>query len=216
MPFPTSAACPSRPASWRSACSRKRASRSSTGADSARAARATCGFPSPLRWRTSPRRPRGWGGWSRGCERVRMRALILVDIQNDFLPGGALAVPNGDEVIAVANELERQPFDRVVATQDWHPSDHHSFARMHPGKKPGDMIQLHGLAQVLWPPHCVQATTGADFASRLDQSRIDAVFRKGTDRDIDSYSGFFDNGKRKATGLGDYLRAQGIGQVTVL
>ena len=144
-----------------------------------------------------------------------MRALILVDIQNDFLPGGALAVPHGDEVVPVANRLSPL-FGLVVATQDWHPRDHGSFAANHPGKKPGDVIELHGLRQILWPVHCVQGTPGADFAPGLDTSRIKRVFQKGTDPAIDSYSGFFDNGHRKSTGLGDYLLEQMVSQVLVM
>ncbi len=134
-----------------------------------------------------------------------MRVLILVDIQNDFLPGGALAVAHGDEVIPIANALQPH-FDHVVSTQDWHPRNHGSFAANHEGKTPGEVIELHGLSQVLWPVHCVQDTPGAAFADTLDTKRVARVFPKGTDPQIDSYSGFFDNGKRKATGLGDYLQ----------
>ncbi len=144
-----------------------------------------------------------------------MRALILVDIQNDFLPGGALAVSRGDEVVPVANRA--QPgFDLVVATQDWHPRDHQSFASQHPGRSPGELSEVAGLAQVLWPDHCVQGTQGAAFADRLEMNRVEAIFRKGTDPRIDSYSGFFDNGHRKSTGLGDYLRGRGAGEVHVM
>jgi len=138
-----------------------------------------------------------------------MKTLILVDLQNDFLPGGALAVAEGDQVIPLANRL--QPlFDLVVATQDWHPTEHGSFASQHPGKKPGQMVQLGGLPQVLWPAHCVRGTPGAAFAPGLNIRRISKVFPKGTDPQIDSYSGFFDNGHRKATGLGDYLKSQEV------
>ena len=144
-----------------------------------------------------------------------MRALILVDIQNDFLPGGALAVPKGDQVIAIANKLSPR-FELVVATQDWHPADHASFAANHPGKKVGDVIDLNGLRQILWPVHCVQGTRGAAFAPGLDVSRVRRVFQKGTDRTIDSYSGFFDNGHRKSTGLADYLREQRVDEVFVM
>ena len=119
-----------------------------------------------------------------------MRTLILVDIQKDFLPGGALAVPRGDEVVPVANRLQ-PAFKLVVATQDWHPAGHGSFASTHPGRKPGELAELAGLPQVLWPDHC------------------ETIFRKGTDPRIDSYSGFFDNGHRKSTGLGDYLKGRG-------
>ena len=144
-----------------------------------------------------------------------MKALILVDLQNDFLPGGALPVPEGDAVIPVANHLITY-FDLVVATQDWHPADHGSFAANHPGKNPGDSIILHGLDQILWPVHCVRNTPGAFFAGDLDTNRLDRIFLKGTDPDIDSYSGFFDNGHKKDTGLGDYLRENGVTDVYIL
>src|SRR6185436_862162 len=117
-----------------------------------------------------------------------MNCLLLVDIQNDFLPGGALAVPDGDKVIPVANRLQAA-FPLVVATQDWHPANHGSFAASHPGKKPFEQIELNGLPQTLWPVHCVQDTNGAAFAPGLKQDRIAQVFRKGTDPGIDSYSG---------------------------
>jgi nicotinamidase/pyrazinamidase len=143
------------------------------------------------------------------------RALILVDLQYDFCPGGALAVAHGDETIPVAQRLMPQ-FATVVATQDWHPLDHGSFATSHPGKKPYDMIDLAGLPQVLWPPHCVQGARGAELHDGLDRSRITEVFRKGTDPSIDSYSAFFDNGHRKSTGLGDWLKARGVTDVVVL
>ncbi len=144
-----------------------------------------------------------------------MRALILVDLQNDFVPGGALAVPRGDEVVPLAGQLAAR-FDLVVATQDWHPPDHGSFAIQHEGREPGDTIVLAGLPQILWPVHCVQGTRGAEFVETLDMSRVRKVFRKGTQRDIDSYSGFFDNGHRRATGLGDYLKERSVSAVYVL
>jgi len=143
-----------------------------------------------------------------------MKALILTDLQNDFCPGGALAVPEGDQVVPAANRLQRQ-FELVVATQDWHPPDHGSFAANHPGKKPGEQIELAGLPQILWPVHCVQNTPGAAFHPQLDQSHIARVFRKGTDPEIDTYSGFFDNGHRKSTGLADYLKAAGAVEVYI-
>jgi nicotinamidase/pyrazinamidase len=142
------------------------------------------------------------------------RALIIVDLQNDFVPGGALAVTGGDQIIPVVNELQRR-FDLVVATQDWHPANHGSFAVNHAGHKAFDLATLGGLPQVLWPSHCVQGTRGAEFVSGLDTARINKVFHKGTDPEIDSYSGFFDNGHRKATGLGDYLRGQGVNDVHI-
>ncbi|HWE25129.1 MAG TPA: bifunctional nicotinamidase/pyrazinamidase [Myxococcales bacterium] len=144
-----------------------------------------------------------------------MRTLILVDIQNDFLPGGALAVPRGDEVIPVANRLQ-PAFDLVVATQDWHPARHGSFASTRPGKKPGELAELAGLPQVLWPDHCVQGSPGAEFAATLQMNRVEAIFRKGTDPAIDSYSGFFDNAHRKSTGLSGYLEGRGAREVYVL
>ena len=144
-----------------------------------------------------------------------MKALIVVDVQNDFLPGGALAVTDGDQVIPVANALMAK-FDLVVATQDWHPADHASFASRHRGRRAGEVIDLNGLPQVLWPDHCVQGTAGAVFAPGLEAERFEAVFHKGVDAGIDSYSGFFDNGRRQATGLGDYLRGKGVDDVTIV
>ena len=147
-----------------------------------------------------------------------MKALLLVDLQNDFTPGepgGALAVPNGHEVIAVANRL-MPGCDVVVATQDWHPPGHKSFASEHPGASVGQVITWKGLDQVLWPDHCVQGTVGAEFCAGLNMDEVDKVVRKGTDPDIDSYSGFFDNGHRKATGLSDLLRKRGVDGVDVL
>ena len=124
-----------------------------------------------------------------------MHALILVDIQNDFCPGGSLAVREGDQIVPVVNELQKH-FPLVVATKDWHPPGHASFA-------------------TLWPPHCVQHTPGAEFVPGLDTGRIDRVFLKGTDLEIDSYSGFYDNEHRRATGLGDYLKERGVTEVTI-
>jgi len=144
-----------------------------------------------------------------------MRALIVVDIQNDFCPGGALAVAQGDAVVAVANRLMPH-FDRVVATQDWHPAQHGSFAAHHPGKQPGELVDLGGLQQVLWPTHCVQGSPGAAFHTDLATAGITRVFTKGEDPKVDSYSGFFDNGRRAATGLGEYLREESVREVYVL
>jgi nicotinamidase/pyrazinamidase len=143
-----------------------------------------------------------------------MKALILVDIQNDFLPGGALAVSAGDAVIPVANTLQTV-FPLVVATQDWHPPNHGSFAANHPGKKVFEQIILNGLLQTLWPVHCVQGTSGAELASGLRRERIAKIFPKGTDAGIDSYSGLFDNGHRKSTGLGEWLKGKGVMEVFV-
>jgi nicotinamidase/pyrazinamidase len=144
-----------------------------------------------------------------------MNALIIVDLQNDFLPGGALPVPHGDEVIPVANQLQGS-FGLVLATQDWHPPDHGSFAANHPGKKPGDHIILDGIEQILWPVHCVQNTRGAEFAPSFDTSRIAHVFQKGVERNIDSYSTFFDNAHRRHTGLAHYLKERSIKDIYLL
>jgi len=138
-----------------------------------------------------------------------MKALNVTDIQRDFLPGGSLAVPRGDEIIPVVNGLIPH-FPLVVATKDWHPANHGSFATNHPGKEPGDVVELGGVPQVLWPPHCVQNTAGAEFADALDASRFACILYKGTDLEIDSYSGFFDNGHRKSTGLHEYLQTCGV------
>ncbi len=143
-----------------------------------------------------------------------MDALIVVDVQEDFLPGGALPTKGGDAVVPVANRMMQQ-FDLVVAARDWHPPGHGSFASAHPGRKVGDVIDLDGLEQILWPDHCVQGTPGAEFADGLHVDEFDKVFLKGTDPGIDSYSAFFDNGHRKATGLGDYLQGQEVFDVYV-
>lgn len=141
-------------------------------------------------------------------------ALILVDIQNDFLPGGALAVPGGDEIVPLANKLMDE-FKIIVATQDWHPPNHGSFAVNHPGKSVFEMIDLHGLNQTLWPVHCVQGTPGAEFAVELDAARITRVFQKGTRPEVDSYSGFHDNGHRHSTGMAEWLKSQGVTDVVI-
>ncbi|HOB43226.1 MAG: bifunctional nicotinamidase/pyrazinamidase [Bacillota bacterium] len=144
-----------------------------------------------------------------------MEALLLVDLQNDFLPGGALGVLEGDQVIPVANRVQEY-FDIVIATADWHPPGHGSFASSHPGCKAGDVIELSGMPQVLWPDHCVQHTEGAEFSPHLNTGKIDKVIYKGMDPEIDSYSGFFDNGRQKATGLETYLRDQKVDTVYVM
>ena len=143
-----------------------------------------------------------------------MKALIIGDVQNDFCPGGALPVPGGDQVVEVINRMQPK-FELVVAIQDWHPADHGSFAANHPGRSPGEQIELAGLPQILWPVHCVQGTPGAELHPGLDRSRIARVFRKGTDPSVDSYSGFFDNGRRSSTGLGEYLKDQGVTDVYI-
>ncbi len=144
-----------------------------------------------------------------------MNALILVDLQYDFCKGGALAVPQGNQVIPIANSL-MDDFDLVVATQDWHPADHGSFAANHWWRKPYQVIDLHGLSQVLWPIHCVQDSFGAMFLKELNTEKIDKVFQKGTNKEVDSYSGFFDNGRRQSTGMGDYLKEKGVDAVYVM
>jgi nicotinamidase/pyrazinamidase len=142
-------------------------------------------------------------------------ALVLVDLQRDFLPGGALPVPEGDRVVPLANRLARR-FDLVVATQDWHPPDHVSFAVNHPGHSPGDVVTLGEIRQVLWPVHCVQFTLGASFAADLDAGRIVRIFAKGTQREVDSYSGFFDNLRRRSTGLCEYLKDRRVERLYLL
>lgn len=144
-----------------------------------------------------------------------MKALLLVDLQIDFCPGGALAVAEGDLVIPIANALMSK-FDLVVATQDWHPATHKSFAANHLWRKPYDEIELNGLSQTLWPIHCVQNSFGARFAPGLAVAQIDKVVQKGTDPEIDSYSGFFDNDQRKATELHEYLQGQGVRTLYVM
>jgi nicotinamidase/pyrazinamidase len=143
-----------------------------------------------------------------------MRALLLIDLQNDFMPGGALAVKDADEAVVVANAIIPR-FDLVIATQDWHPKGHASFASSHVGRAPGEETEVAGAMQTLWPDHCVQQTPGASFHSALDVAGINHVVRKGTDSEIDSYSGFFDNGHLKDTGLGAYLSGLGASEVWV-
>ncbi|MDF1505966.1 nicotinamidase [Roseisolibacter sp. H3M3-2] len=147
-------------------------------------------------------------------------ALIVVDVQPDFLPGGALAVADGDAILApLAALLERLPYALAVATQDWHPPGHASFASAHAGRRPFDEVTLHGHPQTLWPDHCVQGTYGAELHRGLPWNAVSAVVRKGTQRDVDSYSGFRNNwdadGRRPATGLAGYLRERGITDVAV-
>lgn len=143
-----------------------------------------------------------------------MKALIVVDIQNDFLQGGSLAVQGGNEIIPIINSIQEK-FDLVVATQDWHPKGHKSFASQHSNKSVYDKIDLNGIEQVLWPDHCVQGTAGAEISSELNQNKIEAIFRKGMNTTIDSYSGFYDNGKLKCTGLGDFLKGRGVKEIFV-
>jgi nicotinamidase/pyrazinamidase len=143
-----------------------------------------------------------------------MKALIIVDIQNDFLKGGSLEVKDGNQVIPIINEIQKD-YDLVVATQDWHPENHKSFAAQHPDKNVFEVIDLNGLPQVLWPIHCVQGSLGAEFHKDLETNKIEAIFRKGMDPEIDSYSGFYDNGKRKNTGLLGYLKDRNVKEVHI-
>lgn len=143
-----------------------------------------------------------------------MKALIIVDLQNDFLPGGALAVNEGDKIIQRINQLQEK-YDIIVATQDWHPSQHKSFASMHIGKEPLDIIELNGTRQVLWPDHCVQGSKGAELHKDLNQNKIRAIFRKGMNPEVDSYSAFFDVNKKNPTGLDGYLKSLNVTSVFV-
>lgn len=136
--------------------------------------------------------------------------LIVVDVQNDFCRGGALAVPGGEKVVPAINRIA-QKFDNVVLTQDWHPRDHVSFASNHPDNRPFDTIELGYGSQVLWPDHCVQGTNGAGFYRTLEIRRASLVLRKGRHRDIDSYSAFYENDRKTTTGLAGYLRDRGCG-----
>ena len=142
-----------------------------------------------------------------------MKILLMVDIQNDFLPTGMLPVSEGDQIISVTNKLVEK-FDLVAATQDWHPENHKSFA-INNGKEIGEMIKLNGIDQMMWPTHCVQDTNGAEFVPDLNTHKIDQIFQKGTDPEIDSYSGFFDNDHKSSTGLEAYLKSKDVNQVYI-
>lgn len=144
----------------------------------------------------------------------RKNALILVDLQNDFFPGGALPVSKGNEIIPIINKLVSYPFDHVLATKDWHPPTHGSFAKTH-AKQPGERIKLAGLEQILWPVHCIQETKGAEFSPGWDARNVEKIFYKGTDPLVDSYSTFFDNGHIKSTGLADYLHSKNVKDVYI-
>ena len=143
-----------------------------------------------------------------------MKALLIVDVQNDFIPGGALAVSGGDEIVSIINEIQDK-FDFIVATQDWHPADHGSFASNHPMKSVGEFIDLHGIRQILWPEHCVQGSQGAEFHPDLKRDKWKAVFQKGTLQNVDSYSGFFDNNRAGDTGLSSFLKENRINEISV-
>lgn len=144
-----------------------------------------------------------------------MKALIIVDMQNDFCPGGALEVKDGDKIIEPINALMMR-FDLVVATQDWHPRDHNSFTSNYPGKRPFDVIELGGVRQTLWPAHCIQGEWGAELRDDLHKNPIRAIFRKGMDPKVDSYSGFRDNLKETITGLDGYLRSFGVRDIYIV
>ena len=144
-----------------------------------------------------------------------MKALIVIDQQNDFCPGGALAVPEGDQITAGIN-ARMQDFEAVILTQDWHPAGHSSFASSHAGKNPYDLVQMPYGPQVLWPDHCIQGSAGADFHPELNSTRADLVIRKGYNPAIDSYSAFFENDQKTPTGLEGYLRTRGIEAVTMV
>lgn len=142
------------------------------------------------------------------------KALIIVDIQNDFLPPeGALAIKEGDAIIPIINFLQNY-FDLVVATKDWHPPHHCSFA-LEQGRRPGEIIEIQGKRQELWPVHCVQGSKGAEFSPLLDVSKLAKIFYKGADPEIDSYSAFFDNAHLRSTGLGEYLKERGIQEIII-
>jgi len=144
-----------------------------------------------------------------------MKALIIVDVQYDFLPGGALGVTGGDKIIPIINRLQEH-FQFIVATQDWHPAKHGSFAANHRGKEVGEFVELGGVNQILWPVHCVQDSPGAAFHADLDKRRWANIFQKGTEPTVDSYSGFYDNNLKQDTGLARYLKKHQITDVYVV
>jgi nicotinamidase/pyrazinamidase len=143
-----------------------------------------------------------------------MKALLVVDMENDFMPGGALGIKGGDEIVPLINELIPK-FLLVVASKDWHPPNHCSFASSHPGKKVGDVITIEGVPQILWPVHCVRNTLGAEFTPELDREDFAAIFYKGTDSSIDSYSAFYDNARKKSTGLTEFLKSRNVTEIYI-
>jgi nicotinamidase/pyrazinamidase len=143
------------------------------------------------------------------------QALLVIDVQNDFCPGGALAVSGGDDIVTGINALMAE-FPAVILTQDWHPADHLSFASQHPGRAPMEMTEMPYGPQVLWPDHCIQGSHGAEFHADLDTTRADLIIRKGFRREIDSYSAFFENDQTTPTGLEGYLRDRGISKLTLV
>ena len=144
---------------------------------------------------------------------MKNEVLIVIDMQNDFCPGGALAVKGGDEIVPLVN-AQMLRFEHVILTQDWHPAGHSSFASRHPGKAPFETIQMPYGPQTLWPDHCVQGTEGAEYHPRLDVERAELIIRKGFRGEVDSYSAFFENDHMTPTGLGGYLKERGLGKVT--
>lgn len=145
----------------------------------------------------------------------KIKALVVVDVQNDFIPGGALAVPKGDEVVPVINQLQPD-YELIVATKDWHPRGHISFASRHPGTKVGDRVDLDSGSQRVWPDHCVQGTPGAEFAKGLTTNKFAKVFEKGIDPNVDSYSALYDNDQCRATGLEEWLKKNKVEEVYVV
>jgi len=141
-----------------------------------------------------------------------MKTLVIIDVQNDFMPGGPLEVPEGNMILPVINKIE-SCFDLIVATQDWHPADHRSFASNHMYKKPFDRVFLRGAEQILWPDHCIQGSSGAELHKDIETKKIAAIFRKGMDLETDSYSGFYDNNHILTTGLAGYLREKGTSEI---
>ncbi|NGX39269.1 MAG: Peroxyureidoacrylate/ureidoacrylate amidohydrolase RutB [Chlamydiae bacterium] len=144
-----------------------------------------------------------------------MKALLIVDMQKDFMPGGPLETKGADALVPLINQLMGE-FSLIVATKDWHPKDHLSFVSSHPGKKVGESILLGEVIQTLWPVHCVQESPGSEFARGLDAEKIDHICYKGVDKEVDSYSAFFDNGRLKKTGLEEYLRKKGVTELVVV
>lgn len=142
-------------------------------------------------------------------------ALILVDLQNDFFPGGALPVKEANQIFPLANELQEY-FPLIIASKDWHPKNHKSFASIHPKHQLYDVIDLHGFAQVLWPDHCIQGSNGSEFHSKLNTKNIHKIIYKGTNTEIDSYSTFFDNEHKKDTGLNQYLKDQKVTEIYIM
>ena len=143
-----------------------------------------------------------------------MKTLLIIDVQNDFMPIGSLPVPNGDKIVSIINEIQPK-FDLVIATQDWHPEDHISFASNHNGASPFDEIEIKGQPQTLWPNHCVQGSKGAKLHPKLNTLKCESIFRKGTDKEMDSYSAFYDNGHLKSTGLAGYLKEKGTTELFI-